>query len=110
VFADAQKKLQQYSNKKMLVDFSAGVFAGFCSTMGNNPVDVVKTKMQGEHAHHFSGFTHCFTEIYKHDGIMGYYHGIGPRLFRVCLDVGLTFTIFGGLKRTVENWYVNRMK
>ena len=43
----------------MLVDFSAGVFAGFCSTMGNNPVDVIKTKMQGVDAHKYNGFMDC---------------------------------------------------
>lgn len=49
----------------MLVDFFSGVFAGFCSTMGNNPVDVVKTKMQGEHANKYNGFVDCATSIYK---------------------------------------------
>ena len=68
----------------MLVDFSAGVFDGLCSVVGNNPVDVVKTKMQSEHAHKFNGFIHCAKEIYRHDGFKGYYHGVGPRLVRVC--------------------------
>lgn len=49
----------------MLVDFASGVFAGFCSTMGNNPVDVVKTKMQGESSHMYKGFSDCFAQIYK---------------------------------------------
>lgn len=85
------------------------MFAGLCSTICNNPVDVVKTKMQSEHSHKFTGFIHCAEEIYKHDGFMGYYHGVGPRLLRVCLDVGLTFTIFGTLKRGVENFIASRM-
>ena len=45
VFGDTQKFLQKFSDRKMIVDFFAGVFAGFCSTLSNNPVDVVKTKM-----------------------------------------------------------------
>ena len=49
----------------MVVDFCSGVFAGFCSTMGNNPIDVVKTKMQGEKAHLYNGFTDCFRQIYR---------------------------------------------
>ena len=93
----------------MVVDFFSGVFAGFCSTMGNNPVDVIKTKMQGEHAHQFNGVMHCGKEILKHDGVMGFYHGIQPRLIRVCLDVGLTFTIFGSIKRGVESFIANRL-
>lgn len=39
--------------------------------------------------------------IYKQDGLIGYYKGIGPRLARVILDVALTFSIFGALKRQV---------
>ena len=30
---------------KTPVELTAGAFAGFCSTMFNNPIDVVKTKM-----------------------------------------------------------------
>jgi hypothetical protein len=30
---------------KILVDLFAGGFAGFCSVMFNNPIDVIKTKM-----------------------------------------------------------------
>jgi solute carrier family 25 citrate transporter 1 len=109
VFGDTQKFLQQYSDRKMVVDFFSGVFAGFCSSMGNNPVDVVKTKMQGVDAHKYNGFADCFGQIYKQHGFMGFYAGIAPRLVRVGLDVGLTFTIFGSLKRTVENWVASRM-
>lgn len=34
-------------SNKPIADFFAGGFAGFCSVMANNPVDVIKTKMQG---------------------------------------------------------------
>jgi predicted hydrocarbon binding protein len=35
---------------KILVDLLAGGFAGFCSVMFNNPIDVIKTKMQSKDA------------------------------------------------------------
>ena len=34
-------------SKKVISDLLAGGFAGFVSVMCNNPVDVIKTKMQG---------------------------------------------------------------
>lgn len=46
VFADTKKKLSSFIQNKIIVDLLAGGFAGFCSTMANNPVDVIKTKMQ----------------------------------------------------------------
>jgi len=35
----------------------------------------------------------------KHEGPMGFYKGVGPRLARVILDVAITFSIFNSLKR-----------
>ena len=77
--------------------------------MANNPVDVVKTKMQGIDAHKYNGFADCFGQIYRNQGIKGFYMGIGPRLVRVVLDVSLTFAIFHQLKRTVTNLIASRL-
>ena len=35
---------------KTPVEMVSGAFAGFCSSVINNPIDVVKTKMQGKDA------------------------------------------------------------
>jgi solute carrier family 25 citrate transporter 1 len=51
--------LQQYISTKVLSDLLAGGFAGFCSVMANNPVDVIKTKMQGVDAQRYAGFLDC---------------------------------------------------
>ena len=45
VFEDTQKFLTPYVKWHMVRDVMAGGFAGFCSVMFNNPVDVVKTNM-----------------------------------------------------------------
>lgn len=45
VYTDSTKYLADYISIKVLCDMLAGGFAGFCSTMANNPVDVIKTKM-----------------------------------------------------------------
>ena len=99
VFEDTQKFLQNYIKYKVLCDFMSGAFAGFCSTMFNNPVDVVKTNLQGLEAHKYGGFMGCFAYIMKHEGPLGFYKGVGPRLARVILDVAITFSIFNSLKR-----------
>ena len=56
VFEDAQKVMHQVIPFKVLADLLAGAFAGVCSTLLNNPVDVVKTNMQGLEAHKYKGF------------------------------------------------------
>ena len=60
MFSDTKELLSNYIGTKVLVDLLSGAFAGFCSTMANNPVDVVKTKMQGLESHKYNGFGDCF--------------------------------------------------
>lgn len=50
VYTDTAKLLEQYIHVKMVTDLLAGGFAGFCSVMANNPVDVIKTRLQGVQA------------------------------------------------------------
>ena len=109
VFEDTKKFLSNYISYKVIVDLLAGGFAGFCSTMFNNPVDVVKTQMQGIDAHKYKGFSDCFATIYRNEGFFGFYKGVRPRLVRVILDVALTFSIFHSLKRTVNAWVASRI-
>ena len=101
VFDETKKRLSNYCSMKTPVEMVSGAFAGFCSSMLNNPIDVVKTKMQGKDAAKYAGFVDCFKQIYATHGWLGFYAGIGPRLIRVMLDVSLTFTLFHSLKRNV---------
>ena len=50
VYTDSANFLQNYISYKVLSDLIAGGFAGFCSVMANNPVDVIKTRLQGVQA------------------------------------------------------------
>jgi solute carrier family 25 (mitochondrial citrate transporter), member 1 len=83
----------------------AGAFAGFCSVMANNPIDVVKTNMQGLDAKRYNGFLDCFAQIWKGEGFKGFYKGVLPRILRVCLDVALTFSIFNSVKRGMIKYF-----
>merc|ERR1712046_335939 len=103
VYTDTSKALSSYIETKVICDLIAGGFAGFCSVMGNNPVDVIKTRMQGVEAHKYKGFGDCASQILKAQGPMGFYSGVGPRLARVIADVALTFSIFGAIKRKLQD-------
>lgn len=73
--------------------------------LGNNPIDVVKTNMQGLEAHKYNGSWHCFTTIAKQEGIRGFYKGCGARLSRVILDVAITFTLFEQIKGMLDKMF-----
>ena len=59
VYTDTSKYLSSFITTKVICDLIAGGFAGFCSVMANNPVDVIKTRMQGVEAHKYNGFLDC---------------------------------------------------
>lgn len=59
VYEDSAAFLSNYIQQKMLRDMIAGGFAGAVSVFANNPIDVIKTKMQGVDAHKFNGFVDC---------------------------------------------------
>ena len=101
MFEDSSKFLTNYISYKIVVDLLSGGFAGFCSVMFNNPIDVIKTTMQGLDAAKYGGFFGSFNHILANEGPMGFYKGVGPRLARVILDVALTFTIYNQIKRLV---------
>ena len=99
VFEETNKKLQTIFKTKVICDLLAGGFAGFCSVMFNNPIDVVKTNLQGLEAQKYGGVTGCIKHIIETEGPFGFYKGVRPRLARVILDVAITFSIFNSLKR-----------
>mmetsp|Transcript_14894 Transcript_14894/g.21015 ORF Transcript_14894/g.21015 Transcript_14894/m.21015 type:complete len:297 (-) Transcript_14894:170-1060(-) len=72
----------------------AGACAGAVSVVVTMPQDTVKTRMQGEDAKLYRSTMHCFNTILKEEGAAFFFTGTLPRLVRVSLDVGITFTIF----------------
>jgi len=74
-----------------------GVLSGLVSVAINNPIDVIKTNMQGLEANKYSGFMDCMRQLYRDGGIRNFYKGCGPRVLRVCGDVAIVFTAYDHL-------------
>ena len=89
-------------NPNPLVNLLGGMSAGCFSTLGNNPFDVVKTRMQGAGASAYSSTLDCFSQILKKEGVVGYYKGVGPRLMRVVPGQGVIFMSFEGIQEQVK--------
>lgn len=102
--------MSPFFKNKIVVDLLAGGWAGFCSVMFNNPIDVIKTKMQGVNGGDLN-FMGTAKYIMATRGIGGFYSGVVPRLSRVVLDAALTFSLFHQIKRMVTTIIVgNRAK
>lgn len=101
VYDDSKKFLVQHLPYTPAM-FLAGGIAGAASVMGNNPIDVVKTNMQGLDAAKFKGPFDCAAQIWRNEGIRGFYKGAIPRMTRVVLDVALTFTLYEHIKDLMD--------
>jgi solute carrier family 25 (mitochondrial citrate transporter), member 1 len=89
-----------------LMGLVGGMTAGCFSTLGNNPFDVVKTRMQGTKAAQYSGTIDCFRQIVTKEGIPALYAGVVPRLGRVVPGQGIIFMSFDIIQETLANNFV----
>ncbi|XP_019871775.1 putative tricarboxylate transport protein, mitochondrial [Aethina tumida] len=71
-----------------------GIIAGCASVLCNAPLDVVKTRMQSLEAHKYKNIFDCIQQIWNNEGPRAFYKGTVPRLIRVGLDAGVTFTVY----------------
>jgi solute carrier family 25 (mitochondrial citrate transporter), member 1 len=85
-----------------LLGFLGGMSAGCFSTLGNNPFDVVKTRMQGVQAKRYSGTFDCFRQMFAKEGIASFYAGVVPRLGRVVPGQGIIFMSFEAIQDALE--------
>mmetsp|Transcript_24225 Transcript_24225/g.35894 ORF Transcript_24225/g.35894 Transcript_24225/m.35894 type:complete len:294 (+) Transcript_24225:107-988(+) len=77
-----------------------GMSAGCFSTLGNNPFDVIKTRMQGTKAAQYKNTLDCFNQILTKEGVGAFYAGVVPRLSRVVPGQGIIFMSF----ETIQEW------
>ena len=75
--------------------------------IANNPIDVVKSKMQGIHGKQYTGVIDCLGKILKRDGPRGFYAGTVPRMARVTADVAITFTLFENIRSFMDKLFPN---
>jgi solute carrier family 25 (mitochondrial citrate transporter), member 1 len=73
-FHEVRKILQGGDKKEalgVLQSLAAGAIAGGASVLGNNPIDVVKSRMQGLEAHKYKSSWDCAKRVIQTDGILG---------------------------------------
>ncbi len=88
------KRVVTYEGKKKMTPFLSligGMTAGIFSTLGNNPFDVVKTRMQGYDSSKYSNTLDCFIKIVKLESPKALYRGCLARMGRVVPGQGIIF-------------------
>lgn len=85
-----------------LMGLFGGMSAGCFSTLGNNPFDVVKTRMQGTKASQYAGTLDCFKQVLTKEGVGAFYAGVVPRLGRVVPGQGIIFMSFESIQDALQ--------
>jgi solute carrier family 25 (mitochondrial citrate transporter), member 1 len=78
-----------------------GMIAGCSSTIANNPLDAVKTRMQGLEAHKYNGTADCVKKMFEEGGIKSFYRGTIARMGRVVPGQGLIFGSYEAIQNQV---------
>lgn len=101
LFVGLQNVFSPYFNNNLVRDLVAGSLAGICVVLLNQPIDVVKTNLQGLNAARYNGALDCGRKILMTEGALGLYKGIRPRMVRVAMETSVTFASFNAIKSMV---------
>lgn len=89
-----------------LLRLFGGMSAGCFSTLGNNPFDVVKTRMQGVKASQYANTLDCFKQMLAKEGVSSFYAGVVPRLSRVVPGQGIIFMSFETIQENLAQFKI----
>jgi solute carrier family 25 citrate transporter 1 len=105
-----KEKVVQYTHQTQplhpIVALWGGMLAGCFSTIGNNPFDVIKTRMQGKDAHLYKNTLDCVMKMLRSEGVQAFYKGLIPRLGRVVPGQGVIFMSFESIQSMIETHFI----
>mmetsp|Transcript_36988 Transcript_36988/g.78893 ORF Transcript_36988/g.78893 Transcript_36988/m.78893 type:complete len:292 (+) Transcript_36988:90-965(+) len=107
-FNEYKRIVTNNGEKKLtpLMGLFGGMSAGCFSTLGNNPFDVVKTRMQGTKAKQYGNTLDCFKQVLSKEGVGAFYAGVVPRLGRVVPGQGIIFMSFETIVQNLEQFAI----
>lgn len=86
---------RQEKKLSSLESLAGGCIAGLLGALGNTPVDVIKSRMQGLEANRYKNVLHCAKTMVKEEGPASLYKGLIPRMGRVVPGQGIIFMAYG---------------
>ena len=96
------KKRKSLSGEDTLAShkFMAGAIAGTIAVTACYPLDLVRTRLttQFEGHEHYRGIRDAFKQIYRQEGPIGFYSGIGPTMLVAVPNFAISYSVYGTLK------------
>ncbi|WYZ43143.1 hypothetical protein EsH8_VI_000842 [Colletotrichum jinshuiense] len=78
-----------------------GGISGVFTVYASMPFDNIKTRMQSVDAR-YKGMLDCAAQTLRSDGILAFWRGTSPRLVRLTLSSGITFTVYDQVVRLMK--------
>ena len=104
LFCGLQRLFNPYFNNNVVRDLVTGSMTGILCVCLNQPIDVVKTNLQGLNSNKYNGARDCARQIIHKEGFWGLYKGYRPRMARVAIEVGVTFASYNLIKDLVLSY------
>ena len=98
-----------FPENSILIPFSASMIGSVFVVVAMTPFDVVSTRLYNQDVAvdgkgtFYRGFTDCVCKIFKKEGLMGFYKGIGASYFRLGPHTVLSLVFWDKLR----HWYLN---
>jgi len=87
-----------HNDQSVLQRLVAGASAGMTACLLTYPLDTVRARLTLQRGEG-TGLLSLFSQIYRTEGVRGYYHGLVPSLAGVIPYVGLDFAVYETLKQ-----------
>ncbi|KAF5278785.1 hypothetical protein FQR65_LT15513 [Abscondita terminalis] len=104
-------KYPLFKESPLLTTFSASMVGGITISLCMTPFDLVSTRLynQGIDIHGrgllYSSYLDCVIKIWKSEGFLGFYKGIGPSYFRINMDF-----VIGGFAAVGSGFFTNPLE
>ncbi|KAK6213169.1 mitochondrial tricarboxylate transporter [Colletotrichum tabaci] len=84
-----------------------GGISGVFTVYASMPFDNIKTRMQSVNAR-YKGMLDCAALTLREDGVLAFWRGTSPRLVRLTLSSGITFTVYDQVVRLIKSAQTDR--
>jgi hypothetical protein len=97
--------MKKISKQKMVyINLFNGAMAGTIAVTATYPTDLVRRLLQlnGTPGHSYTGLADCVGQLYRNEGIPGFYKGLWATYLKVAPMTAILFLCNEGLKRLIN--------